>query len=235
MYLNRKWVWALFNNLKILCCSLFKEEFNWVTCIIVYLLVHTSNQGFVHTFKFSAVHIICSLLWMFPSLCSLPIFSLPSFPARSSQWCLWLTRVPSSLSLCITFPPPPFPLFPALFPYWRLCSCPLSLLTIMFLPSFPIDDYVPALFPYWQLFSRPLSLFSIMFLPSFPIFDYVPDNLCPWCPYVTYTDCWKYNLCIKFSSEQARQLLSMHKIMFQIPTLFLMQKSPFKWRVLKPP
>ncbi len=29
-----------------------------------------------------------------------------------------------------------------------------------------------------------------MSLPSFPIFDYVPDNLCPWCPYVTYTNCW---------------------------------------------
>ena len=41
---------------------------------------------------------------------------------------------------------------------------PLSLLTIMFLPSFPLDDYVPALFPYFRLCSFPLSLFSIMSL-----------------------------------------------------------------------
>ncbi len=101
-------------------------------------------------------------------------FSLPSFPARSSQWCLWLTRVPSSLSLCIPFPSPPFPLFPAsfptddyvpaLFPYWRLCSCPLSLLTIMSPPSFPIFDYVPSPFPYFQSCSwLSLSLMSLCY------------------------------------------------------------------------
>ncbi len=161
--------------------------------------MHTSNQGFAHTFKFSAVHIMYSLLWMFPSLCSLPVFSLPSFPGRSSQWCLWLTRVPSSPSLCIPFPPPPFPLFPALFPYWRLCSRSLSLLTIMFPPSFPIFDYVPSPFPYFRL--------------------------CPW---------HSCNLCIKYLSKQTGQLLSMHKIMFQIPTLFLMQDSPLKRWVLEP-
>jgi hypothetical protein len=93
-------------------------------------------------------------------------FSLPSFPTRSSQWRLWLTRVPSSPSLCIPFPPPPFPLFPALFPYWRLCPRPLSLLTIMFPPSFPIFDYAPSPFPYFWL---------------------CPDTPCPWCPYVTFT------------------------------------------------
>ena len=83
-------------------------------------------------------------------------FSLPSFPTRSSQWCLWLTRVPSSPSLCIPFPPP-LPTIP----------CPLSLLTIMFPPSFPIFDYAPFSF-------------------SFPYFWVCPDTLCPWCPYVTF-------------------------------------------------
>jgi len=87
--------------------------------------------------------------------------SLPSFPTRSNQWCLWPTQVPSSPSLCIPFPLP-FPLFPALFPYCRLCPCPLSLLTIMSPPSFPIDDYVPALFSYFRLCSLSLSLFLIM-------------------------------------------------------------------------
>jgi hypothetical protein len=91
--------------------------------------------------------------------------------------------------------------------------CPLSLLTIMFLPSFPIDDYVPAPFPYFRL--SPWHSLSLMFL-------------CYMCRLL------KVQLCIKCLSEQARQLLSMHKIMFQIPTLFLMQKSPFKWKVLEP-
>ena len=79
-------------------------------------------------------------IWVFPSLCSLPAFSLPSFPTRSSQWCLWLTRVPFFPSLCIPFPPPP-PTVP----------CPLSLLTIMFPLSFPIFDYAPSPFPYFWL------------------------------------------------------------------------------------
>ncbi len=150
------------------------------------------------------------ILYMFPIM-NVPFplfpsrFSFPSFPARSSQWCLWLTRVPSSPSLCIPFPPPPFPLFPALFPYWRLCSRPLS---------------------YFRLCSFSLSLFSIMFLLPFPIFDYVPDNLCPWCP-MLLAQIVESAICIKCLSEQARQLLAMHRIMFQIPTLFSMQKSPF--------
>ena len=102
--------------------------------------------------------------------------------------------------------------------------CPLSLLTIMSPPSFPIDDYVPALFPYFRLCSFSLSLFSIMSLTLS-----VPDVLM-----LLLQDCWKCNLCIKYLSKQTGKLLSMHKIMFQIPTLFLMQKSPFKWKVLKP-
>ncbi len=151
-------------------------------------------------------------------------FSLPSFPTRSSQWRLWLTRVPSSPSLCIPFPPPPFPLFPALFPYWRLCSRPLSLLTIMFPPSFPIEDYVPSPFPYFRLCSFSLSLFLIM----------------PWHSQSLMSLCYFYKivesaiLCSKYLSEQTGQLLFMHRIMFHISTLFLMQKSPlWKW-VLEP-
>ena len=129
-------------------------------------------------------------------------FSLPSFPTRSSQWCLWLTRVPSSPSLCIPFPSSPFPLFPALFPYWRLCPRPLSLLTIMSPPSFPIDDYVPALFPYFRLCSFSLSLFSIM----------------PWHSLSLMSLCYFYKivesaiLCSKYLSEQTGQLLFMHRI-----------------------
>ena len=86
--------------------------------------------------------------------------------------------------------------------------CPLSLLTIMFPPSFPIFDYVPSPFPYFSIMSLTLS---------------VPDVLM-----LLLQDCWKCNLCIKYLSKQTGQLSFMHKIMFQIPTLFLMQKSPFK-------
>ena len=117
-------------------------------------------------------------IWVFPSLCSLPSvpfpFSLPSFPTRSSQWCLWLTRVPFFPSLCIPFPPLPFPLFLSLFPYWRLCPCPLSLLMIMFPPFFPIFDYAPFSFPYFWL---------------------CPDTLCPDVLMLLLQDCWKCNFC----------------------------------------
>jgi hypothetical protein len=114
---------------------------------------------------------ICSLLWMFPSHCSLPTFPFPrSLPEAVSGACD-SPESPPLLSLCVPFPPSPFPLFPALFPYFRLCPCPLS-------------------------------LFSIMFLLTFH----------PWWTYVTYTNCWNYNLCIKWLSEQNRQLLSMHKL-----------------------
>ena len=115
---------------------------------------------------------------VFPSFHSLPAFpsrfSLPSFPSRSSQWCLWLVQVPFFPSLCIPFPPLPFPLSPSLFPYWRLCPCPLSLWTIMLLPPF---------------------LFSIMLPLPFPIFDYaltlsVLDVLM-----LLLQDCWKCNFC----------------------------------------
>jgi len=148
---------------------------------------------------------MCSLLWMFPSLCSLPAFPFPrSLPEAVSGVC------DSHES-----------------PHLQVCAFPSLLLpSHCSLPSFPIDDYVPALYPYWWLCSRPLSLFSIMFLLPFPIFDYaltlpVPDVLM-----LLLQDCWKCNLCIKYLSKQTGQLLFMHKIMFQIPTLFLMQE-PF--------
>ncbi len=125
--------------------------------------MHTSDQGLIHTLS-SVLCILCVPHYE----CSLPSVPFPLFPSlvptRSSQWRLWLTRVPSSPSLCIPFPTPPFPLFPALFPYWRLCSRPLSLLTIMSPPSFPISDYVPSPFPYFQ--SCPwhsLSLISLCY------------------------------------------------------------------------
>ena len=166
--------------------------------------MHTSNQGLIHTFKFSAVLIICSLLWVFPSLCSLPAFPFP----RS---------LPKAVSgVCDSHESPPL----------QVCAFPSLLLpSPCSLPSFPIDDYVPALFPYFRLCSFSLSLFSIMSLTLS-----VPDVLM-----LLLQDCWKCNLCIKYLSKRTGQLLSMHKIMFQIPTLFLMQKSPFKRWVLAPP
>ncbi len=154
--------------------------------------MHTSNQGFIHTFKFSAVLIICSLLWVFPSLCSLPAFPFPrSLSEAVSGVCDSHESPP--LQVCAFPSLLPFPLFPALFPYWRLCPRPLSLLTIMFPPSFPIDDHVPSPFPYFRSCSFSLSLFSIMFLLPFPIFDYaltlsVPDVLM-----LLLQDCWKCN------------------------------------------
>ena len=127
--------------------------------------MHTPNQGLMHTLS-SVLCILCVPYYK----CSLPSVPFPLFPSlvpyQKQSVVLWLTRVPSSPSLCILFPPPPFPLFPALFPYWRLCPRPLSLLTIMFPPSFPITDYAPSPFPYFRL---------------------CPDTLCPWCPYVTFT------------------------------------------------
>ena len=135
-------------------------------------------------------------------------FSLPSFPTRSSQWCLWLTQVPFSSSLCIPFPPLPLPLFPSLFPYWRLCPCPLSLLTIMFPPSFPILDYAPFSFPYFWL---------------------CPDTLCPWCPYVTFARLLEMQfLCSKCLSERTGQLLFVHKNYILKCHIILVQESPLE-------
>ena len=159
--------------------------------------MHTPSQGLTYTFKFSAVLIICSLYEC--SLPSIPFplfpsrFSPPSFPARSSQWCLWLTRVPFFPSLCIPFPPP-LPTGP----------CPLSLLTIMSLPSFPIDDHVPTLLSYFRLCSLFLSLFLSM-----------PWHSLSWCPYVTFARLLEMQfLCSKCLSERTGQLLFVHKTIF---------------------
>ena len=159
--------------------------------------MHTLNQGLTYMFKFSAVLIICSLYEC--SLPSIPFplfpsrFSLPSFPARSSQWCLWLTRVPFFPSLCIPFPPP-LPTVP----------CPLSLLTIMSLPSVPIDDYVPTLLSYFRLCSLSLSLFLVIPWHSLSLM-----SLCYFCKIVGNAI-----LCSKYLSERTGQLLFVHKTMF---------------------
>ena len=149
---------------------------------------------------------------VFPSLHSLPAFpsrfSLPSFPSRSSQWCLWLIQVPFFPSLCIPFPPLPFPLFLSLFPCWRSCSLPCSPLTIMFPPSFPIFDYAPTPFPYFWL---------------------CPDTLCPWCPYVTFARLLEMQfLCSKCLSVRTGQLLFVHKTIFWRCHIIQCRSAPLK-------
>jgi hypothetical protein len=117
--------------------------------------MHTPNQGLTYMFKFSAVLIICSLYE-----CSLPSIPFPLFPSRfpfprslpeavsgvcdshespSFQVCAFPSLLfPSHCSL------PSFPIddyVPALFPYWRLCSRPPFLFSIMLPFPFPIFDY----------------------------------------------------------------------------------------------
>jgi hypothetical protein len=134
-------------------------------------------------------------------------FSLPLFPARSSQWRLWLTRDPSTAEFVCSLPSFSLPTVP----------CPLSLFSIMSLPSFPIFDYVPALFPYFWLCPCPLSLFSIISLAIF----------CPWWSYVTCTNCYKDNLCMKCLSEQNSQIISYAQIVSHplAPTLIFNAKE----------
>ena len=159
--------------------------------------MHTPNQGLTYTFKFSAVLIICSLYE-----CSLPSVPFPLFPSRFP----FPRSLPEAISgVCDSHESPPLqiyafpsllllPLFPALFPYWRLCPCPLSLLMIMFPPSFPIFDYAPFSSPYFWL---------------------CPDTLCPWCPYVTFARLLEMQfLCSKCLSERTGQLLFVHKTIF---------------------
>ena len=103
--------------------------------------MHTPNQGLIYTFKFSAVLIICSLLWVFPFLCSLPAFPFPRSPPKAVS------------GVCDSHKSPPL----------QVCAFPSLLLpSHCSLPSFPIDDYVPALFSYFRLCSLSLSLFLIM-------------------------------------------------------------------------
>ncbi len=116
--------------------------------------MHTSNQGFMHTFEL----VQCIFVYVPYHKCSLPIISLPASPFPSFPFPLFPSLIPcqkQSVAL-VTHPSPlhsksvqslpssspptvPCPLslfsimFPALFPYFRLCSCPLSLFSIMFL------------------------------------------------------------------------------------------------------
>ena len=92
----------------------------------------------------------------FPSHFSLPTFSYTFSLLRLFPCPLFPTLVPCQkqsvapdspespplLSLCVSFPSFSLPTVPF----------PLSLFSIMSLPSFTIFDYVPALFPYFRLF-----------------------------------------------------------------------------------
>ncbi len=151
--------------------------------------------------------IICSLLRVFPSLCSLPAFPFP----RS---------LPEAVSgVCDSHESPPL----------QACAFPSLLLpSHCSLPSFPIDDCVPALFPYWRLCSRPLSY---LWLCSFFLSLFL---IMPWHSLSLMSLCYFYKIvesaifCSKYLSERTGQLLFMHKTMFQIATLFLVQESPIE-------
>jgi hypothetical protein len=129
---------------------------------------------------------------MFPyHECSLPTFSLPTFPfyfpCQKQSLALVLRKLlhtevlryfPSHFSLPTfsytfsLFRLFPCPLFPTLVPCQKQSVAPDSpesppLLSLcVFFPSFSLPT-VPC----------PLSLFSIVSLPSFPIFDYFPSHL----------------------------------------------------------
>ena len=104
--------------------------------------MHTPNQGLTYTFEFSSVLIICSIR-VFPSLCSLPSIPFPLFPSLVSyqkQSVVFVTYASPLLSKSVhSLPSSSLPTVPF----------PLSLLTIMSPPFFPIDDYVPALLSYF--------------------------------------------------------------------------------------
>ena len=155
--------------------------------------MHTPNQGLTWMFKFSAVLIICSIR-VFPSLCSLPSIPFPLFPSLvpyQKQPVVFVTHMSPLLSNSVhSLPSSSLPTVP----------CPLSLLTIMFPPSFPIFDYAPSPSPYFWL---------------------CPGTLCPWCPYVTFAkllemqfdavSAWvngpdNYYLCTKLYSKSATLL-----------------------------
>ena len=144
--------------------------------------MHTPNQGLIYTFKFSAVLIICSLLWVFPSLCSLPAFPFPrSLPEAVSGVCD--SHESPSFQVCAFPSLLLFPLFPALFPYWRLCSRPLFLFSIM-LPL-PIFDY-----------ALTLSVLDVLMLL---LQDCWKCNFCAVSAWVNGPD--NYHLCTKLYSK----------------------------------
>ncbi len=114
----------------------------------------------IHQTKVSCIRLssVLCILYVPYYECSLPTVPFPFFPSLipCQKQSVALVTHPSPLlsksvhSLPSSFLPP--------------VPCPLSLFSIMFLPSVPIDDYVPALSPYFRLCSFPLSLFSIMSL-----------------------------------------------------------------------
>ena len=93
---------------------------------------------------------------VFPSLHSLPAFPFPLFPSLvpyQKQSVVFVTHTSPLLSKSVhSLPSSSLPTVPF----------PFSLLTIMSLPSFPIDDHVPTLLSYFRLCSLFLSLFLIM-------------------------------------------------------------------------
>ena len=93
---------------------------------------------------------------VFPSLHSLPAFPFPLFPSLvpyQKQSVVFVTHTSPLLSKSVhSLPSSSLPTVPF----------PFSLLTIMSLPSFPIDDHVPTLLSYFRLCSLFLSLFLSM-------------------------------------------------------------------------
>ncbi len=110
--------------------------------------MHTSNPDLIQTFKFSAVLIVCSLYE-----CSLPSVPFPLFPSLvpyQKQSVVFVTHTSPLLSKSVhSLPSTSLP----------TVLCPLSLLTIMSPPSFPIDDYVPAPFPIFDYAPSPFPYF----------------------------------------------------------------------------
>ena len=93
-------------------------------------------------FEFSSVLIICSIR-VFPSLCSLPSIPFPLFPSLvpyKKQSVVFVTYTSPLLSKPVHSLPSS---------YLPSVPFPLSLLTIMFPPSFPIFDYAPSPSPYF--------------------------------------------------------------------------------------
>ncbi len=147
-------------------------------------------------------------IWVFPSLHSLPAFPFPLFPSLipfQKQSVVFVTHMSSLLS---SLPSSSLPTVP----------CPLSLLTIMSLPSFPIDDYVPTLLSYWRLCSLSLSLFLIMPWHSLSLM-----SLCYFCKIVGNA-IW----CSKCLSERTGQLLFVHKNYILKCHIILVQECPLE-------
>ena len=126
----------------------------------------------------------------FPSRFPFPLF--PSLVPFQKQPVVFVTYISPLLSKSVhSLPSSSLPTVPF----------PLSLLTIMSPPFFPIDDYVPALLSYFRLCSLFLSLFLIMPWHSLSLM-----SLCYFCKIVGNAI-----LCSKYLSERTGQLLFMHK------------------------